>query len=79
MFEKQSKVRNMWEDLDQDFVQLLSFFSRNGRGNEYANKERELKIILKDLKKKENLIFDNLKSMKIPQLINRENNDPTGK
>jgi hypothetical protein len=71
MYEKQLKVRSQWDDLDPEFIDLLAYFSRNGRGNEYAAKERELKIIFKDLKKKENLIFDDLKKMKIPQLVNR--------
>ncbi len=40
MYEKQFKVRSTWEDLDSDFNDLLAYFSRNGRGNEYVAKER---------------------------------------
>ncbi len=38
MYEKQFKVRSTWEDLDSDFNDLLAYFSRNGRGNEYVAK-----------------------------------------
>ena len=33
MFEKQVKVRGSWEDIDPEFVQLLAYFSRNGKSN----------------------------------------------
>ena len=79
MFEKQVKVRGSWEDIDSEFVQLLGYFSRNSKPNEYQAKEREIKVILQNLRKKENLIYDDLRKMKIPQMLRRENNDPTGK
>ncbi len=34
MYEKQFKVRNSWdEDLESEMIDLLAYFSRNGRGN----------------------------------------------
>lgn len=33
MYEKQNKLRSTWEDLDSNFVDLLAYFSRNGRAN----------------------------------------------